>query len=468
MKDDNKNIDGIEEKNTDEEILLDNDLRNSNKKSNFSNPLDKFLSSLNLNRKKDSDLLSTGDSEEFKRILAKEPSLDNFENDESESTDDVDEVNPLNTDFLGREVKEHYEIDEENLELRLEYDVQDLDKEDFSTEPEDIELDTKAVELENDTVVCEKDLNDEIDVLDKEEEALINTSKNGKDGSLHDAMGDVYKEVKEESPENTVNTVNKNQEFAPDEDVKKSDPDEKLHDILGIKVKKSKTIMPSNQDKIVESLQETDKKEISPEPISENQKPQNYETVNKVENKEEKEIDDSKEYVFSEQVNFEEKSKVKYDIDVLGGNKIDYNKMVRDNTLMSIDSIYSHKELAKEIKETVFMIERYSKTLPENLPIDVKRQSVLNILKATSLDVNELIDDAYSRIDVLNEVMDDIALTADDLKDDNEQEIIELEEKIKALKMDIQKRKQYQKTQNTMIGYEIQRIVNIIEFISKE
>lgn len=149
-----------------------------------------------------------------------------------------------------------------------------------------------------------------------------------------------------------------------------------------------------------------------------------------------------------------------------GEGGIDYDKLVGETKLMTIDSIYSCKHLPKNLNESVFMIELYAKTLPENLPIEVKRQSVLNILKVGSLDVDDLLQDAYNRIDLLNEVLEDVAQKTEEMNETNIAEIAELNQKIAELNQTMAKRAKYQQKQNTSIGYEIQRIINIVEFIN--
>lgn len=155
-----------------------------------------------------------------------------------------------------------------------------------------------------------------------------------------------------------------------------------------------------------------------------------------------------------------------YSIYQNGDGGIDYDKLVGETKLMTIDSIYSCKNLPKNLNESVFIIELYGKTLPENLPIEVKRQSVLNILKVSSLDVEVLLQDAYNRIDLLNEVLEDVAQKTEEMNETNLAEIAELNRKIEELRQTMANRAKYQQKQNTSIGYEIQRIVNIVEFIN--
>ncbi len=188
-----------------------------------------------------------------------------------------------------------------------------------------------------------------------------------------------------------------------------------------------------------------------------------------------KQIDDLKEtgyqgqgFVYEEGVNSETIPAVDEHIETSETGGIDYDKMVGENHLMNIESIYDCNNLIRQMSETVFMIELYGRTLPENLPIDVKRESVLSIIRASSIQIDDLLSDAYQRIDVLNEVLEDVAQKAEELDTENKAEIQMLEEKIQDLKNRIEKRSQYKQSQNAMIGYEIQRIVNIVEFIEPE
>ncbi len=135
------------------------------------------------------------------------------------------------------------------------------------------------------------------------------------------------------------------------------------------------------------------------------------------------------------------------------------------NKLLSIEDIYRKASLVKDIKSTVFMVDVYAKALPENLPVDIKRESVHNIMKASELEVNELLNDAYMRIDSLNKVLESVVKTTEELKAKNDSTISDLEKRIKDLKKSTREREKFQETQNTMIEYEIQRIINIVDFI---
>lgn len=135
------------------------------------------------------------------------------------------------------------------------------------------------------------------------------------------------------------------------------------------------------------------------------------------------------------------------------------------NKLLSIEDIYKKASLVTDVKATVFMVDVYGKALPENLPLDIKRESVLNIMKASDIKIDDLLSDAYKRIDALNNVLESVVQTTEDLKEKNSASIRDLEKRIEELKRTVVEREKFQETQNTMIGYEIQRIINIVDFV---
>lgn len=152
---------------------------------------------------------------------------------------------------------------------------------------------------------------------------------------------------------------------------------------------------------------------------------------------------------------------IKKRLDELIGN---YEK----NRLMTIEEIYRNARLSNEAKGTIFMADVYMKTLPENLPADIKRESVLNILNVSSIDKEDLLNDAYQRIDSLNKVLESTVQTTEEITNKNEATIRELEQRIRDLRKAIDDRHKFQEDQNTLIEYEIQRIINIVDFIKPQ
>ena len=145
-------------------------------------------------------------------------------------------------------------------------------------------------------------------------------------------------------------------------------------------------------------------------------------------------------------------------LDVLIGS---YEK----NKMMTIDDIYRTSRMEADKKKTIFMVDVFQKTLPENLPLDVKRASVMNIMDVSSINLENLLSDAYKRIDALNNVLEETVQTTENVVKKNEASIKELENRIKELKKVTEARQQFQEDQTSVIEYEIQKIIGIVDFI---
>ncbi len=153
-----------------------------------------------------------------------------------------------------------------------------------------------------------------------------------------------------------------------------------------------------------------------------------------------------------------EVSQIEDKLDVLIGS---YEK----NKMMSIDDIYRSSRMEADKKRTIFMVDVFQKTLPENLPIDVKRASVMNIMDVSSINLENLLNDAYKRIDALNSVLEETVQTTEDVTAKNNASISELENRIKELRKVLEARQQFQEDQTSVIEYEIQKIIGIVDFI---
>lgn len=135
------------------------------------------------------------------------------------------------------------------------------------------------------------------------------------------------------------------------------------------------------------------------------------------------------------------------------------------NKFLSIDEVYRNKNLDKDTKQTIFIAEVFMKALPENLPIDIKKKSTLNILDASGLKKEELLNDAYIRIDALNTVLEETVAKTADMKSKNESSVKELLDRIEMLKRSVEERMEFEEKQSSVIEYEIQRIINIVDGI---
>lgn len=136
--------------------------------------------------------------------------------------------------------------------------------------------------------------------------------------------------------------------------------------------------------------------------------------------------------------------------------------------LMTVEDVYRKASLKSNVRETIFMVDVLMKALPENLPSDIKRESVSNIMKASDMKVEELLNDAYKRIDALNSVLEQTVQVTEQVNAKNEGTIRELEKRIDDLRGDIQNRLKFQENQNSALEYEIQKVINIVEFIKSK
>ncbi len=163
---------------------------------------------------------------------------------------------------------------------------------------------------------------------------------------------------------------------------------------------------------------------------------------------------------FTEEVKYTEESSMEIEdkLNVLIGA---YEK----NKMLSIEEIYRNARLAADTKRSIFIADIFLKTLPENLPVDIKRTSLLNILGVSSISIEELLTDAFQRIDSLNTVLENTVNTSEEIVKKNEMSVRELQERIEELRNINEVRRKFQEDQNTLIEYEIQRIINIVDFI---
>lgn len=205
-------------------------------------------------------------------------------------------------------------------------------------------------------------------------------------------------------------------------------------------------------------------KEILDE-ISEEIDEEIYEEINDVEDETEieetpslSEIQSIDQNIYDEEELEEEQSSIENKLDALIGS---YEK----NKLLSIDDIYRNARLTLDTKKSIFMVDILNKTLPENLPIDVKRETVLSLMNVSELKRDELLNDAYKRIDSLDTVLEDTVEKSEQIIEKNNNTIKELQKRIEELEEINDKRLEFQQDQNTLIEYEIQKIINLVDFV---
>ncbi len=132
---------------------------------------------------------------------------------------------------------------------------------------------------------------------------------------------------------------------------------------------------------------------------------------------------------------------------------------------LSINEVYSKFGLEAKDTNTVYLIENFIKALPANLPADVKRQSILNIISISQLDVISLLKDGNKRLEILRKYSQDFSSTVEDIIASNEKQIRKLNERIAYHNRIINEKKGIKEEQGAVIEFEIQKLSTIIEFI---
>jgi hypothetical protein len=147
-------------------------------------------------------------------------------------------------------------------------------------------------------------------------------------------------------------------------------------------------------------------------------------------------------------------------------NKQDDN--LKPNKLLSIHEIYKNVGLTCSGNNTIYIVDSFSKALPENLPASVKRQSVINLLCASGIDSENILTDGKYRLQALNDFLQNSLSSADESIFKSESEIKKLTEKINEYKHIINERKKLKQEQKSIIEYETQKIQNTILFIEEK
>lgn len=132
-----------------------------------------------------------------------------------------------------------------------------------------------------------------------------------------------------------------------------------------------------------------------------------------------------------------------------------------------IDEIYSSYGIKNSNINTVFMLQNLINALPQNLPKDVVKQSVINIINASNIDLNELLSDGEQRLEVLVKVMNDFNNQTNKRIAEYKEEIAKLSSLINTCQDQIKNKESMLEEQICLIKYEVQKIDDIIEFFPK-
>lgn len=134
---------------------------------------------------------------------------------------------------------------------------------------------------------------------------------------------------------------------------------------------------------------------------------------------------------------------------------------------MALNEIYSLYNLKDSNINTVYMLQNLINALPQDLPKDVVKQSVINIINASNIDLNELISDGEQRQSVLVKVMDGYNSEINNRIEEYKEEITKLSKLISNCQEQIKNKENMLEEQIHIIKYEAQKIDGIIDFFRK-
>ena len=142
--------------------------------------------------------------------------------------------------------------------------------------------------------------------------------------------------------------------------------------------------------------------------------------------------------------------------------------VVKRKRLLKIDEIYRNFDILTEGINSLAIVESFQKALPDYLPTDVKRQSILNIIASSNVKVDNLLKDGNDKLKCLNDFSDTFTKESNEVISDFEKEIRKLTEKINNYKTAIDNMKKLHTEQDFTVKYEIEKINNILQFIDPE
>lgn len=138
---------------------------------------------------------------------------------------------------------------------------------------------------------------------------------------------------------------------------------------------------------------------------------------------------------------------------------------IQTEDVSSIEEIYKASEM-DDVSKSIYRVDEIRSVLPNSLASSTKKESVLGMMQVSGISVEEVIQDAENRKAVLDSVLQSFTESTVKTIEKNTEEIQELEDRINALKEEINNRKLSQEKQEEIINQEIEKIKSIIDFIT--
>jgi hypothetical protein len=149
--------------------------------------------------------------------------------------------------------------------------------------------------------------------------------------------------------------------------------------------------------------------------------------------------------------------------------KEEYSPLIKNNKYdkqVDINEIYSLYNLNTSTPNTVFMLENLINALPQNLPEEVMKQTIRNIIVASNINLNDLLSDGEQRLKALVELMNDYYIETNNEISQCKAEIAKLSTIINGYQERIKTKELMLQEQSNIVKSENQRIENITNFFS--
>lgn len=145
----------------------------------------------------------------------------------------------------------------------------------------------------------------------------------------------------------------------------------------------------------------------------------------------------------------------------------DKSNAVQYQKKMMINEIYSMNNIKNSDINTVFMLQNLINALPQNLPQEVIKQSIMNIIGASNIDLKELLSDGQQRLEILEKVMSEYYNQTKIRIEEYKGEIDKLSRLISNYQEQIKIQENMLEEQMNLVKYETQKIGNIMDFFNK-
>lgn len=138
---------------------------------------------------------------------------------------------------------------------------------------------------------------------------------------------------------------------------------------------------------------------------------------------------------------------------------------INNKNVASIEEIYAATKL-DDLSRSIYKIQEIQSVLPNTLPVATKKESVLGMMKVSNITLENVLDDANFRKEVLSQILKETSEDHLSFTEECNEEIRQLEARINELKENMISKNLEQEQQEKIINNELNTIESIVSFIS--